>query len=100
MLKANYRILFLNDFDAVNWTLNFNYWTGGTQTGLFGQWSWCKQGHSPERLVKDLVWDTGEPDNKGGKEDCVHLRIGRNGTPVKLTDKNCSSLLIFACQVR
>ncbi|XP_059482888.1 uncharacterized protein LOC132201040 [Neocloeon triangulifer] len=85
---------------AINWTLNFNYWTAGTQRGCAGQWSWCDPGNNYLSLGDNLKWEIGQPDNKGGKEDCVHLRILLNSTGTVLTDRNCTSKYIFLCEAK
>jgi len=77
--------------------LNYNYWTAGTQKGLTGgQWSWCRPGQSPQGLDDFLPWEG----NLVDKQDCVHLKIGRNKANVSLTGKNCTSKFIYACQVK
>lgn len=82
----------------VNWTLNYNYWTGGIdQCG--GKWAWCRQNLEPIPFDPALEWDSKQPDNLTGVETCVQLKIYRNSTGIKLHDKNCSSKFIFACQV-
>jgi len=81
-----------------NWSYNFNYWTGGTTQGCPGQWSWC--GTQPVLgLSDDLKWEKGQPDNKGGKEECLHMRFVQNSTGTILTDRNCSAKYIYACEV-
>jgi hypothetical protein len=83
---------------AENWTLNFNYWTAGTNKNFPSQWSWC--GTKPIKgLSNDLKWESGQPDNKGGKEECLHLRIVLNKTGTIITDRNCSLKYIYACEV-
>jgi hypothetical protein len=78
--------------------LNFNYWTAGTNKDCPGQWSWC--GTEPlESLSDELKWEKGQPDNKGGKEECLHLRFIKNATGTIITDRNCSFKYIFACEV-
>jgi hypothetical protein len=85
-----------------NWTGNFNYWTGGTQKDCGGSWSWC--GRNGARMFSDdVTWDTNQPDNKGGNEDCIHLKLKKDasGLPQEfvLTDRNCSHKYILACKV-
>jgi len=81
-----------------NWTLNLNYWTSGTQQGCRGVWSWCG-GASGDRGIDGLVlWETGQPDNKGGRQDCTHLKF-INGSGFFLTDRNCTDRYILACKV-
>jgi hypothetical protein len=83
------------------WTGNFNYWTSGTQKDI-GNWTWCgKDGASV--LSADVTWDKDQPDNKGGNEDCIHLKLKRNATGLihefVLTDRNCTDKYIMACKV-
>jgi Lectin C-type domain len=85
-------------FLLVNWTLNFNYWTGGVHL-CDGKWGWCLPDGSPAPFAPDLEWDSNQPDNKTGNETCVQMKIYRNATGIKLHDKNCSNKFIFACQV-
>jgi len=63
--------------------------------------SWCSGTPSEIfQLATDLSWDVGQPDNLSENETCIHLKIPRNGTEgVKLTDKNCNSKFIAACEV-
>jgi len=82
-----------------NWKGNHNYWTSGTQKGSKGQWWWCKQDGSATSFSTDLIWEKGQPDNKGGNEDCTHLRFIMNTTGTILSDRNCTSKYIFACEV-
>jgi hypothetical protein len=78
--------------------MNFNYWTGGTTKNLPSQWSWC--GTDPIMgLSDDMKWETGQPDNKGGNEECLHLRFVINETGAIITDRNCSLKYIYACEV-
>jgi hypothetical protein len=73
-----------------------NFWTGGTQKGCQGQWSWCGVGGA---IADDIKWEKGQPDNKGGQEDCVHMRFVLNSTGTIITDRNCTNKYIFACEV-
>jgi hypothetical protein len=84
------------------WNGNFNYWTAGTQKDCRGTWSWC--GNDGASAVNaDVTWDKDQPDNKGGREDCIHLKLKKDasGNPDKfvLTDRNCSDKYILACKV-
>jgi hypothetical protein len=84
------------------WTGNFNYWTAGTQKDCRGTWSWC--GKNGATVVNaDVTWDKDQPDNKGGREDCIHLKLKRNATghpqEFVLTDRNCTDKYILACKV-
>jgi Lectin C-type domain len=83
------------------WTGNFNYWTSGTKKNL-GNWSWCGK-DGVNLLNANVTWDIGQPDNKGGNEDCIHLKLKKSasGDPDKfvLTDRNCTDKYILACRV-
>jgi len=59
---------------TLNATLNYNYWTGGTQQGCRGSWKWCG-GEVVVRSVDDfLKWEKGQPDNKGGNAQTAELK--------------------------
>jgi len=85
------------------WKGNYNYWTGGTQRDCRGSWSWC--GSSGAIVFNDNVtWDKNQPDNKGGREDCIHLKLKKNNATGKpqefvLTDRNCTDKYVLACKV-
>jgi hypothetical protein len=84
------------------WNGNFNYWTAGTQKDCIGTWSWC--GNDGATVVNaDVTWDKDQPDNKGGREDCIHLKLRKDakGIPGEfvLTDRNCTDKYILACKV-
>jgi hypothetical protein len=84
------------------WTGNFNYWTGGTQKDCRGSWTWC--GRAGAMMFNDdVTWDKDQPDNKGGNEDCIHLKLKKDasGKPQEfvLTDRNCSDKYVLACKV-
>jgi hypothetical protein len=78
------------------WKLNYNYWTSGTQKNSPGNWTWCGLGQ--RRLNSDMIFETKVPD-KNGTEDCISMRIGRNGSGIQLIAKNCTLRFIYACQV-
>jgi hypothetical protein len=85
---------------SVNWQNNFNYWTAGTQRGCSGQWHWCGSSDKAE-LKTELQWERFQPDDKGGNESCLHMRVFTTGRDlgVKLTDRNCADRYVLACQV-
>jgi hypothetical protein len=56
------------------WKGNYNYWTGGTQKDCSGSWSWCAR-EGTKVVSDDVTWDLNQPDNKGGNEDCIHLKL-------------------------
>ncbi|XP_059474381.1 uncharacterized protein LOC132196029 [Neocloeon triangulifer] len=87
----------LSNFTNSNWTLNFNYWTGGTQQGCRGRWAWCSSSGLLD-LNDNLTWSSGQPDNKAGNEECLHMRLNQNSSGVVLSDRNCTDKYVFACK--
>jgi len=83
---------------SVNWTGNYNYWTGGTQQDCRGSWGWCGAGAVPRGVADDLKWEVGQPDNLGGRQDCIHLKNFK-ASGFFLTDRNCTDKYILACKV-
>jgi len=81
-----------------NWTLNWNYWTGGKQS-CSDQWTWCSV-QGPEPLAMGLRWADGQPDNFQGDEECLHMRIYKNISGLVISDRKCSNKYVLACQVR
>jgi hypothetical protein len=82
-----------------NWSNNFNYWTGGSQQGsCVGNWAWCS-GTTSHPLPANLTWGFNQPDNKGGNESCLHMRVLKNATGLALSDRSCSNKFIIACEV-
>lgn len=79
-----------------NWTGNQNYWTGGTQQGCRGSWAWC--GIKAGGISDDVKWESRQPDNLGGRQDCVHLKNVK-ASGLMLTDRNCTDKYILACKV-
>jgi hypothetical protein len=84
--------------NVANWKFNFNYWTGGIQRDCKGQWSWCS-GSEASKVVNNLTWSLGQPDNKNGGDDCLQMRILQNETGIALSDRNCSDRYVIACEV-
>ncbi|XP_065345747.1 C-type lection lectoxin-Enh3-like [Cloeon dipterum] len=83
-----------------NWKAIFNYWTSGiaSKGSAERQWSWCES-TGPTIFAPGLRWESGQPDNAGGSENCVHFRFVLNDTGTIMTDRNCSNRYIFACKV-
>jgi hypothetical protein len=84
-----------SDLIKTNWTLNYNYWTGGAQQGCWGEWGWC-QGSNASVMPNDVTWLPGQPDNSS--EGCLSLRIFKNGSNIALSDKRCLDKFIMACK--
>jgi hypothetical protein len=80
-----------------SWPYNLNYWTGATQKGCKGQWTWCS-GSSAAALPDNLTWGFNQPDNKAG-DDCIQMRLMQNTTGIALFDRNCSDKFVIACEV-
>jgi hypothetical protein len=84
------------------WNGNLNYWTAGTQRDCRGSWLWC--GNDGASVVNaDVPWDKDQPDNRGGREDCIHLKLKKDASGkldmFVLTDRNCTDKYILACKV-
>ena len=65
-------------------------WIGATDGDEEGTFQWV-DGSS----VALSNWNTGEPNNSKGKEDCVHI-LGDHRN--KWNDKNCAHRLLFICE--
>jgi hypothetical protein len=50
-------------------------------------------------FTQNINWAQGQPDNKTGRETCVHLRIFQNISGAVLTDRECKDKFIYACKV-
>ena len=61
-------------------------WLGGSDNAYEGQWLWANG--SPMTYTN---WYSGEPNNHGGNEECLHMRDG------KWNDIKCSRKLDFIC---
>jgi hypothetical protein len=85
---------------APHWILNYNYWTAGMKNSCNSSFSWCLSATADTitQTSSSLAWDTNQPDNLGGNEACLHLKILKTGG-LKLTDKNCANKFIVACKV-
>ena len=67
-------------------------WIGGTDAAIDGTWKWSPSG-TPLSYTN---WASGEPNNYGRNEDCVHL----SGTSGKWNDVNCARKFKFVCEPR
>jgi hypothetical protein len=80
------------------WLGTLNYWTSATRAGCpsGSKFTWC----SSNTVVQDSAeWDQGQPDNAGGNQSCVHLRVNFKDGTTTLTDRNCTDYYPIACQV-
>ncbi|XP_042291262.1 lactose-binding lectin l-2-like [Thunnus maccoyii] len=67
-------------------------WIGLSDTQKEGGWMW-----SDGSAVNFAFWSSGEPNNEGGKEDCVHNNYG---TDLKWNDHSCSLTFPSVCASR
>jgi hypothetical protein len=87
-----------NHIKSTNWTLNLNYWVGGSREENC-TWKWCSTDGVLKNTSGDLMWASGQPDNLNGSEACLHLRIFNNGSDVALSDRKCTDKYVMACRV-
>ncbi|XP_042291255.1 lactose-binding lectin l-2-like [Thunnus maccoyii] len=67
-------------------------WIGLSDTQKEGRWMW-----SDGSAVNFVFWNSGEPSNGGGNEDCVHNNFG---TGLKWNDVPCSKTFPSVCASR
>ncbi|VDH97766.1 mannose receptor, C type [Mytilus galloprovincialis] len=67
-----------------------DYWMGATDF-TEGDWRWVND----LSKVHFTNWNSGQPDNAGGKEDCSHFWHGHN---YKWNDHVCSNLFGYICE--
>ena len=63
----------VHDVETTNFILSLsrsgtNFWLGGHQPTSKSPWAW-----SDSSTFNYVNWNTGEPNNSGGREDCLHL---------------------------
>lgn len=61
--------------------------------GCEGKFGWC----SVNKLAMKAMWATGQPDNFGGKENCLGLNMTK--VKVQLQDEDCLKQFPFICEV-
>ena len=67
-------------------------WLGGTQTlSLNGEWKW-----SDDTCWLYTNWNSGEPNNGGGGEDCMATAGGSSSA---WNDLSCSTSLSYLCEL-
>ncbi|XP_075882129.1 C-type lectin domain family 4 member E-like [Nelusetta ayraudi] len=74
-----------------------SYWIGLADHGNEGQWGWVDGTEMNPTLH---VWDVGQPDNWGNKEDCgqIHHSVGRYRK--MLNDADCKLNFSYICKVQ
>ncbi|KAM4632831.1 C-type lectin domain family 4 member E-like isoform 2-T2 [Polymixia lowei] len=71
--------------------LQENTWIGLSDSQVEGRWMWV----DGTDLVGDGSWLKGEPNNSGGREDCVHMLRSAG----EWNDRPCSTQLYWACEI-
>jgi hypothetical protein len=87
-----------NYVKSINWTLNRNYWVGGSRENNCS-WKWCTSDGASMNVSGDVAWLPGQPDNVNGSETCLHMRVFSNGSNVALSDRKCADKYVMACRV-
>jgi len=82
------------------WRLNYNYWTSSLKfnNSVDDTFRWCEK-DNPEVSSTVVQWQKGQPDNLGGNQRCLHMRILTNVSQVVVSDRNCSDKYVLACEV-
>jgi hypothetical protein len=83
---------------STGWKGNHNFWAGGTQLDCRGLWRWCGGPAGIIEIADGIKWEQGQPDNLGGRQDCLHLKNVK-GMGLRLTDRNCTDRYVLACKV-
>lgn len=87
-------------FKGQRWKSMQNFWTGGVRReNSSGQFQWCTSNGSSDFVSSYVEWQNGQPDNLGGQQNCLHLKIIKAISATALSDRNCSLKFSFACQV-
>lgn len=68
----------------------YYWWIGLNDLSVEGTWEWIDGS-----AVTYTEWDSGEPSNSGGGEDCVHF-IANQGT--EWNDLGCSTSQNYVCE--
>ncbi|KAK2890968.1 hypothetical protein QQF64_007116 [Cirrhinus molitorella] len=66
-------------------------WIGGYDAVSEGMWLW-----SDGTKMKFKLWRAKEPNNLGGKENCLTMNAG---TPGKWNDEECTDKFPFVCSI-
>jgi hypothetical protein len=60
---------------------------------------WCSANETSVMPAYQVRWQPGQPDNFGGNQKCIHLKIATSVWKAEITDRNCTAKFPFACQV-
>ncbi|XP_059469358.1 uncharacterized protein LOC132193028 [Neocloeon triangulifer] len=79
--------------DGPNWKHSSMYWTTGKRMDKTSFMWYDKRANFSSNM-----WETGQPNNVNGLENCVMLRIFKfDIDTVKLNDVDCQKLAVFSC---
>jgi len=70
-----------------------DFWTSGTDAGCESAHGWC----SVNKLFRETKWAPGQPDNLGGKENCVAVSVENKAALLK--DETCIQKFRYICEV-
>jgi len=70
------------------------YWFSASDEGCPKAFGWC----AVNKLVYKGVWAKGQPDNTGGKENCLGVNLDKD--KAELHDEDCSKEMFYICEVK
>lgn len=73
----------------------FNIWLGATDAGHKGEFVWTMSG----LRIGSAWWQTGQPDNANGREDCLELAFYIPSNQHLWNDANCIVQKPYFCEV-
>lgn len=87
-------------YPDTTWRWNSNYWTWGFRLNksTSENFHWCNA-DVLEVSSSVVQWHSGQPDNLGGNQRCMHLRVLTNVSKMVVSDRNCSDKYVYACEV-
>jgi len=69
------------------------YWTSASDEGCEKSFGWC----AVNKLVRNGIWASGQPDNAGGKENCLGVALDK--AKAEILDEDCTKLKPYICEV-